>query len=117
MTQYFPTKEYFEICVIDEGKTILGSYKDNSQHQILNDKQAIEEALKGNSTKGKERGFGLHSSRNLIVEGIKGKLCVVSGSGMLANKIITTFPSTWGGTLLAIQIPKKFNEFNMYDYI
>jgi len=116
MTQYFPLKEYFEICVIDEGKTILGSYRDNNQHHILNDKQAIDEALKGNSTKDKEQSFGLHNSRNLIVDGIKGKFHVVSGKGMCANKTTTSFSSTWRGTLLAIQIPKKFAEFDMYSF-
>ena len=117
LVQFYPVKEYIEICIIDEGKTILGSYRDNKQFDILNDKDAIKAALGGNSTKSPERGFGLYTSSRIIIEAMKGKLCVVSGTGMLVNTTVISYQSTWNGTLLSIKIPMNMEKINIYDFI
>lgn len=118
MIQYYPVKEYLEICIIDEGKSILGSYLENGKTEITNDKEAIRAALNGISTKSQERGFGFHTSLDIIFKAIGGNVCVVSGAGMYANQLLIKFPSYWKGTLLSIKIPKKFeNPDSYYDFV
>jgi anti-sigma regulatory factor (Ser/Thr protein kinase) len=117
LVQYFPIKGFVEICIIDEGKTILGSYKNHNTYFPENDRDAITFAINGKSTKSPERGYGIPSSSNLIVNGLKGSLCLVSGTAMLANKVITNYSSDWRGTLLSVKIPKNFDQINMHNYI
>jgi anti-sigma regulatory factor (Ser/Thr protein kinase) len=109
IAQYYPLKEFVEICILDEGKTILGSYQDARQFQINSDQDAILAATKGNSTKGKERGYGIPTSISLIVKGLSGRLCLVSGASMLADQDIMGFPAHWKGTMVSLKIPKSIN--------
>lgn len=106
MVQYYPNKEYLEICILDDGKSILGAYRDSGRFDVANSQQAIDFALKGNSVKSKERGYGIPTSTNLIVNGLQGKLFIVSGDAILVNNTITAFPVEWKGTMLSIKIPK-----------
>lgn len=119
MVQFYPIKGYIEICIIDEGKSLLRSYLDNRRFEIITDQDAIRAALSGISTKKQdhERGYGIHTSNNLIVNGMKGKVFVVSGKGMLANTTVIPYKSTWSGTLLSVKIPMNMEKFNIYDYI
>ena len=117
LVQYFPGMEFIEICIVDEGKTILGAYQETKKYFPISDKEAITFALAGKSTKSAERGYGIPSSSNLIINGLKGSLCVVSGKGMLANTIITSYISDWRGTLLSVKIPKSFDKIDMHQYI
>ncbi len=117
LTQYFPSKEYIEVCIIDEGKTILGSYQESNQYFPDNDKIAISYATQGKSTKSPERGFGIPTSINLIVKGLNGKFCLLSGSAMLVNNPIIDFHPKWAGTLISIKIPKNFQNINYRDYV
>jgi anti-sigma regulatory factor (Ser/Thr protein kinase) len=116
MLQYFPTKQYLEICILDDGITLQGAYEACGRYDVSNNKEAIKLAIDGHSAKSAERGYGIPTSTNLIVKGIGGTLFIVSGDGMLANQTVTSFPAVWGGTMLSIKIPKKSLK-NWADFI
>lgn len=115
--QYYPSKKFLDICIVDTGKTILGSYKDKEVAGITDDITAIEKALIGISTKGKERGFGIRTSKKMIVEGLNGKFVLISGKAMLFNNELTDFPVQWNGTILALRIPQGVTNFNYSEYL
>lgn len=115
--QYYPTKQFLDICIIDTGKTILGSYKDNNIAGINNDFDAIEKAISGVSTKDKERGFGMRTSKKLIEEGLNGKFVLISGSAMLFNNELTQFPVKWEGTILALRMPQGIANFDYSHFL
>lgn len=115
--QYYAAENYIDICILDTGKTILGSYLDGGVDGITNSMIAIEKATQGLSTKDKQRGKGIPTSRKLIVNGMKGKFGLVSGNAILQNEQITELPTTWPGTFLALRIPKTPAEFDFYKYI
>lgn len=115
--QYYPAKKFLDICIIDTGKTILGSYKDNNIAGINDDFQAIEKAISGVSTKDKERGFGMRTSKNMIEKGLKGKFILISGGAMLFNDELIKFPVKWQGTILALRIPQNIQNFDYAHFL
>ncbi len=115
--QYYPGKQFLDICIIGTGKTILGSYKDNNVTGITNDFEAIEKAMSGLSTKDKERGFGMRTSKKMIVEGLKGKFVLISGKAILFNDELTEFPVRWEGTILALRLPQNIENFNYANHL
>ena len=115
--QYYPEDKFIDLCILDTGKTILGSYAQSGFNKIDNHANAIEQATKGVSTKAKERGYGIPTSRKIIVDGLKGRFGLVSGDAILQNEKITTIPAYWPGTFLTLRIPQKPLNFNIYEYI
>lgn len=67
LTQYYPNTEYLDICIIDTGITILGSYRQHGFTDINTDQEALSRALAGTSTKNKDRGTGLRTSRAIAI--------------------------------------------------
>lgn len=121
--QKYPTKQFVELCFLDDGITIPKSFENNGQH--LEPVEAIIKALNGNSTIPQEkRGFGLSTSANIFVEGLNGEILVISGSGAVylkkgeAPKCYTLDPSeSLQGTLISIRIPFPSPVLNIYPYI
>jgi hypothetical protein len=93
MAQMYPKKEFIDIGIYDNGITIPGKFE-QSKIPFDQDGQAIYMALYGKSTKEPEggRGFGLPTSRNLVLNGLKGSFYVFSRTG--AVEIDTRHPST-----------------------
>ena len=78
MAQQYPKMSELHLCIIDDGITIGGSLRRTGM--ILDDHQAIIDALQGvSSKKDTERGMGLGTSLKLMTEGYKGRMLVVSG--------------------------------------
>lgn len=115
--QYYPSKEYLDSCIIDTGKTILGSYLERGYKQVSNDQQAIESAISGLSTKDKERGHGIPTSHAMIVNGLRGKFGLISGEAALFNNKLVQFPVKWNGTILTLRIPKGVTNFNYIHFV
>ncbi|HAQ21182.1 MAG TPA: hypothetical protein DCR40_18415, partial [Prolixibacteraceae bacterium] len=93
---------------------------------IQNDVQALEQAINGKSTKQitETRGYGIDTSRRMLVDGLKGKYFLLSGSAMYIYTIdfeqIVPLESRvrWPGTLLALRIPPKVPAgFNYSNYL
>lgn len=121
MLQYYPTKQYMDLCIIDNGVGILGSYQINNHEDIITEKQAFESAFEGISTKPyyQSRGFGLHTSRKMLTQGFKGNYMIWSGKTALINQEIVLMPAIWQGTLAYMRIPTvanpTFSTTNFYE--
>ncbi len=116
--QYYPVKQFIDVVIIDTGVTFLGSYLSHG-FQINSDSEAIHKAVNGLSTKidDENRGFGVRTSRRMLVEGLKGIYCIFSGHGLLINKRYYETPVRWPGTITFMRIPKPVGNFNFYSYV
>lgn len=120
--QYYPKKQYLDICIVDAGRGLAKSYE-AEKSLTLSDEEAISEAMKGRSTKpGNERGYGVHTSKNLVTKGLGGEFVLVSGSvAFLADKqqerLVELPGFYWQGTILAYRIPKLDQPVNITSYL
>jgi anti-sigma regulatory factor (Ser/Thr protein kinase) len=73
--QFYPHKRFLEICIVDLGKTILGSYQGANFDEVMDDETAVTKAISGQSVKESDggRGMGISTSRRMIAEGMKGQ--------------------------------------------
>lgn len=72
-TQFYPSKNYLDVCIADTGASILGSYQAVGRDDIISHEQAVQAALSGDSTKDDpSRGFGIRTSRKMLVKGLGG---------------------------------------------
>ena len=123
MTQYYRTKNFIDIGIIDNGISIPGAFEKN-KIKFNEDVEAIDMAIHGRSTK-KEggRGKGLISTRAIVEQGLKGEFYVVSRGGMVATghghdrKLYKFQNLSLKGTLgyIRFEVPKK--EVNWQDYL
>ncbi len=117
--QFYQYGGYLDICIIDNGQGIYQSYH-NSVHKNLvhNDEEAIKQAIKGLSTKTeKDRGHGIRTSRNVAIDGLKGRFALVSGNIIYLDKTFLDFKSNWPGTAVFFRIESNLPEFNILDYV
>ena len=125
MAQKYPNLGYVELCVVDDGVTIPGSFNIHGySYKEEEHPQAIMDALNGKSTKGPDyRGFGLRTSANIIYKGFKGELLVVSNLGAVnisqkrMQPYILQENMRYEGTLIAVRVPLIYEKVNLYDYI
>lgn len=121
--QYYPTKGYLDMCILDRGITLLGNYQKNGI-SISNDSEALKNALEGLSTKllEKLRGSGLRTFTSMIREAFKGEMIMISGSAIAyANKtnnpVVRRISVNWPGTIVAIRIPERLEPVDYAKYI
>lgn len=76
-SQYFEREQCINLCIADQGITIPGSYKRSNlyQQEIDNDPaEALRLANEGRSTKNRpeteNRGYGISTSKRMLVEGL-----------------------------------------------
>lgn len=125
MVQSYPQKGYIDICITDTGSGIWGSYLKTENTEITSHTKAIQFAINGKSTKQitETRGYGIDTSRRMLVEGLKGKYVLFSGNALYiyTNELEQITPlntSGWNGTLLALQLPAKMPEnFNYTTFL
>jgi len=104
---------------------LLGSYQKFNFPDIKTDVHALEQAINGKSTKQitETRGYGIDTSRRMLVDGLKGKYFLLSGTAMYiyTNDFEQIVPLVrnveWSGTMLALRIPQTvpvgFNYSNI----
>lgn len=120
--QYYPTKEYLDMCILDRGITILGNYKKHGI-SISDDSEALKNALEGLSTRPETiRGSGFRTFTNMIRGGFGGEMVVISGRAIAyANKqdlpLVKNLSLDWQGTIIAIRIPRRSEPINYTLYI
>jgi anti-sigma regulatory factor (Ser/Thr protein kinase) len=123
--QFYPTKNYMDVCIIDYGKGIKQTYLDTKKANPVSDEEAVEFAIKGRSTKDQpvSRGFGISTSRAMLTEGLKGKFLIYSGSAMFYQNAekqeIISLPQSahYQGCMVALRIPILNNaQFEFYKY-
>ncbi len=108
----------FELAVIDAGRSVLGSYQQAGM-SIASDAEALRLAIRGNSTKSKERGFGISTSVE-IVRQLGGEVIIISGNAIFDGTDITevNIPGCrWPGTMLLIKARRPPDSFNLIDHI
>lgn len=126
--QYYPTKKYIDICIADNGISILGSYIKSDKADIHNDVEALENAGKGVSSKNlpdsENRGYGITTCKNMLAKGLNGKYFLLSGQAFHTMSSEETsyvgLPDNikWEGTIVALRIPyTERKDFNIYKYI
>jgi len=126
MVQNYPSKHFLDICILDTGVGIRGSYVNNNFPEIINDEIAIRQAINGQSTKqvAETRGYGINTSRRMLVDGINGKFFLYSGTAfyVYTNELEQITPLdrlyNWNGTMLALRIPRDIpTKFDYSAYL
>lgn len=120
--QYYPKKEYLDICIVDMGRGLSQAYKDETD-LTLTDSQAIEEVLIGHSTKPQQgRGYGIHTSKKVVCEGLGGDFILLSGATALissqsSEKLVSLPYFYWQGVVVAYRIPKPKGGIDINGYL
>ena len=125
--QAYPRKGYLDVCIADRGVTLLGSYQKLSDNEIASDMEAIKAANRGLSSKNlpdaENRGFGIRTSKQMLIQGLGGQYLMLSGGCLyIKSSNIDSFYSLpdglrWNGTIVALRIPYNSPTFNYIEYI
>lgn len=125
--QAYPTKGFLDVCIADRGVGLLGSYEKLPDNEIASDMEAIKAANRGLSSKNlpdaENRGFGIRTSKQMLIQGLGGQYLMISGSSLyIKSRNIDSFYAMphglrWNGTIVALRIPYHSTTFNYIDYI
>jgi hypothetical protein len=125
--QAYPTKGFLDVCIADRGVSLLGSYKKLPDNEISSDIEAIKAANRGLSSKNlpdaENRGFGIRTSKQMLIQGLGGQYLMISGSSLYIKTLnLDSFYSMphglrWNGTIVALRIPYHSASFNYINYI
>lgn len=125
--QSYPRKGFLDVCIADRGVTLLGSYQKLPGNEIASDSEAIKAANRGLSSKNlpdaENRGFGIKTSKQMLIKGLGGQYLMMSGSSLYVKS--PNFDSfylmpnglRWNGTIVALRIPYNVPLFNYINYI
>lgn len=130
-SQYLKREKCIDICIADSGITVYGSYiKANKYMDEIGDDEAValKKANEGYSTKdlpnAENRGYGIISTKNMLVDGLKGSFFMLSGGAFHRHdndgSEFTRLPKSiyWNGTIILMRIPVDVSEdFNYMEYI
>lgn len=125
--QYFKTKMFLDICIADNGISLLGSYQKVNFENISNHVEALIAAQSGKSTKNlpdaENRGFGIKTSKELLINGLGGNYLMISGEALYIKttevESFVEMPPTisWKGTIIAMRIPYQNTNFSYINYV
>lgn len=129
-SQYLEREGCINICIIDNGISISGSFQKSSKYKdsnLGNDGEILNMALSHCSTKNlpdqENRGFGLPTTKKMLAEGMGGSFMIVSGNafhrhdphGEQTAELQDRF--AWDGTFVLLKIPVTLPEgFNYLKY-
>lgn len=130
-SQFLEREGCINLCIADTGITIFNSYKNSGKYQeeINNDEtEALILANEGYSTKNRpeaeNRGYGISTSKKMLVEGMKGSFFMLSGGAFHRYEAGTNDyidlkgKFSWKGTIILLRIPVKTPQgFNYIDYL
>ena len=125
--QAYPKKGFLDVCIADRGINLLGSYEKLSDNEIASDMEAIKAANRGLSSKNlpdaENRGFGIMTSKQMLIQGLGGQYLMISGSCLyIKSRFLDSFYAMpnglrWNGTIVALRIPYQSDTFNYINYI
>lgn len=129
--QTLPKSGYINLCIADEGITIFGSYiRANKFLNRIGDSEgeALRLAKDGHSTKdlpeSQNRGYGISSTRKMLVEGLGGAFFMYSGRAFYRHDCnkedVVELPQefNWDGTIILMKIPTEVDKnFDYQKYI
>lgn len=122
LAQWYPTKDFLDLCIVDRGCGLAAAYKEELG-QSLRDEDAIKRALRGVSTKKlKERGYGLRTSRNVVCRALGGSFVLMSGSAAYLSegddaRITRLNNFSWQGVIIAYRMSKPAKSIDVYPYL
>lgn len=130
-SQYLRRSNELYLCLADDGISIYSSYVRTEKYLeriCCNEAEALKLAVEGYSTKDRpdseNRGFGLSSNIDMIVNGLRGSFFILSGSAFFreefGQKNYVNLPKEiyWDGTIILMRIPLDIpKEFNIINYI
>ncbi|MBQ7622117.1 MAG: hypothetical protein IJS66_00040 [Bacteroidales bacterium] len=122
-----PDKHYIDISIADRGITLLGSYNTLPDNEISDDLEAIKAANRGISSKNlpeaENRGYGIYTSKKMIIDGLKGQYMMISGNAcfMKDNQYDNFFSlpedCRWEGTIVSFRFCYDVPDFNYINFI
>jgi anti-sigma regulatory factor (Ser/Thr protein kinase) len=124
--QYYSDRNYLDLCICDAGQGIFQSYLNNPKFNPQTEADAMQMALSGRSTKDRAeaRGFGITTTRNMLVNGLRGKLFMWSGNTTFIQTIdyeaIASVPNNlyFQGTFIAVRVPTVIpGSFKFYEFV
>lgn len=125
--QYLRKERTLNLCIADNGDNIFGSYVRTRTllDKVTDEAIALQYANNGYSTKGlPERGYGLKTSRDMLVNGLGGAYFMLSGSAFYRHMrdsegaVLLPQSIVWNGTIVLLRIPIDVpTDFNFYNYL
>ncbi len=129
--QYTPKDSCLNICIADKGISIYGSYIQTGKYLDIigdNEAMAIKIATEGYSTKNlpgaENRGYGISTTKDMLVNGLGGAFFILSGNAFHRHQPgvfdYVNLPDsiTWDGTIILLKIPLSVpSQFNYTNYI
>jgi len=120
-----------DICIADDGITVFGSYVKTGKFldEIKgNEAEALKLANEGYSTKNlpdiENRGYGISTSKSMLVDGLNGGFFMLSGGAFhrhdSTGSDYVSLPKmmNWGGTIVLLRIPLFVPQnFNYMNYV
>lgn len=126
-SQYLKKEGCIDLVLADDGITIFGSYVNANKYldEIEGSEvKALTMANEGRSTKNlpnaENRGYGISSSKKMLVNGLKGSFFMLSGGAFHRHdangSVYVKLPDTinWSGTIILMRIP--VNAPKDFDY-
>lgn len=130
-SQYLKKEKCIDLVLADDGITVFSSYVRSCKYmdEINGDEAiALKLATEGKSTKNRpdaeNRGYGISSSKEMLVKGLAGSFFMLSGGAFhrhdLNGNVSVKLPDTinWNGTIVLMRIPVQVpKEFDYYNYV
>lgn len=120
--QYYPHKEFLDVCIADSGVGFLGSYR-HTGRTVLDAREAMRLAVTGVSTKpDRTRGTGIRTMINQVTAALRGSVLLVSGAAAAYRSgeervRLFTLSETWSGTIVAFRVPKQTASVDYLQYV
>ena len=116
-----------DICIADKGITVLGSFQSKNDSDIISDLEALQAANRGISTKNRpnaeNRGYGLATTKKMIVSGLGGSFAMISGGSAFlfderGGRFVDSSQSVKiPGTIIIMRIPYINPDFKYIHYV
>lgn len=130
-SQYIHKEKSIDLILADDGITVYGSYAKTKKYLDKigdSDAEALRLANEGYSTKdlpdSENRGFGISTSKKMLVDGLNGSFFMLSGGAFhrhdMNGSAFIELPKSihWNGTIILMRIPVNIpSGFNYLKYI
>jgi hypothetical protein len=122
--QYYKSLGFVDICNADSGRGVLMSYREYSgpksfAHIETHVDAIYQGLLLGQSSKSsEERGYGIRTSKKMLLEGLGGTFIYQTGDALLYNNEVLNIPVEIPGTFALLRIPTRTLNvnFRLHDY-
>lgn len=131
-SQFLEHEGCIDLCIADTGITIFRSYEKAGLFQAeigQDESEALRMANEGRSTKNRpgaeSRGYGISTSKRMLVEGLGGSFFMISGGAFhrYEKNSLNYYAEVkdffhWNGTLILLRIPINIpDNFNYINYL